>query len=670
MFPISTIFSDYLKGFDHEFLIKALIVNEEYDSSKIVDFQIESSIVSGSEFEIGTAIPAKLTIRLRTAEEIPANARIIPYISLSLARMTWLEANISWEDNDFPWTGGSTEWMPLGEFYVDSREKVNDVWTYNCYDKLVFADQPYISSLTYTTTQQAVFDEICDRLGYTYNSSVVINPSYVASVAPTGFSMRQVLAYIAGVNCGSLFMGKDGVLRMKRFVPESPVFDYSRSDYIRAKQTNPLKTYSRVVVTYDTEDDLVYEAGTGDENHTLYIENPLATQAITDALYACLSVVSYLPYNMDSRGFPQLDVGDRIGIGLYEGTSWMETITAWEDTDLPWTGIVHYESYIFHSTMSFKGGIQLKIEAPSVAEQKSEFVVPGPLTEAVNKLDKTSVKEGKRYYGTTITRTEGIVGTVDGGDAKVVLNADELTFYAGGEKALWFDLLSKRFKFNGTLEAVDGIFSGKLLGGEIEIGSGNNIFRASDWGIWLGSSTYADAPFKVDVAGHMDAVDGRFKGTIDASIINGTDINGGKVIGAKYMTTETLWPRVVIDPSSVAFGVYADEHNGILIPAFADGVSKIQLLANGNESTIYNSPGVGLAISAYSNLTLIGENVNITAAGYVNFQSWSVIRNSVGITLQEELDAIRAELAGKASSFHYHSVTIPPGSAGGTFTTN
>lgn len=463
MYPISSIYADYLRGFDHEFLVKALVVDTQYDSSKIVDFQIESSIVSNSEFEIGTAIPAKLTIRLRATEEIPANARIIPYISLSLARMTWQEANIAWEDNPYPWIGGNTEWLPLGEFHVDIREKVNDVWTYYCYDKLVFADQPYISSLTYPTTQQAVFDEICSRLGYTYNSSVVINPTYMASVAPTGYSMRQVLAYIAGANCGSLFVGKDGVLRMKRFVSESPVFNYTQSDYIRAKQTNPLKSFSRVVVTYDTEDDLVYEAGTGDENHTIYLDNPFVTQGIVNALQASLSGVIYLPYEMDSRGFPQLDIGDRIGFGLYEGSSWMETITAWEDTDLPWTGIAQYESYILHSTLSFKGGIALKVEAPSISEQQSEFVVPGTLAEAVNNLDKTSLKEGKRYYGFTATREEGVRIQTDAG-AYSILNADELSFYDDeGQRALWFDILSRRFKFDGTLEAADGIFSGDLL---------------------------------------------------------------------------------------------------------------------------------------------------------------------------------------------------------------
>lgn len=73
-----------------------------------------------------------------------------------------------------------------GIFFVDRRERVGDLWTYTCYDKLIFGDVPYVSSLTYPATMKAVWDEICGRLDYTYDSSVQINASYRIPVAPTG----------------------------------------------------------------------------------------------------------------------------------------------------------------------------------------------------------------------------------------------------------------------------------------------------------------------------------------------------------------------------------------------------------------------------------------------------------------------------------------------------
>lgn len=658
MHNISALYADYLKRHDREFLVKATIGNKEYDNTKIVDFNIESSLTLSEEFEIGTTIPSKLTIRLRSGEAIPPNSRIAPYISLSLARMTWEEATIPWEEDSLPWVGGATEWLPLGEFFVDSRVKSNDVWVYTCYDKLVYADVPYVSSLTFPASQKAVFDEICGRLGYTYDSSIVINPTYMVPVAPSGFSMRQVLGYIAGCNSSSLFMGKDSTLKQKRFVPEDePVFDLGLSDYIRARQTNPVKSYTRVVVTYDTEDDLTYEAGAGDENHTLYIENPLATQAITDALYNSLRGVSYLPLSMDARGFPQLEQGDKIGFGLYEGSVWSESVLPWGDTDVPWTGVVQHHSYVLNQVLSFKGGLQLKIEAPSLSEQQSEFVVEGTLTAQVNKLDKTAVKEGKHYYGTTITRFEGIKVQRDDGKSDLTLNSDIMDWRVDGQSQLHYDAIANRIKFSGTLEAADGIFSGDLyaVGGTF-----TGTLQGVD-GIFTGDLEAVGGTFAGDLSavggtftGTLVGVDGDFSGTITAS-----EFIGGTVTGAKFQTSDTKWPRLVIDPSSVAFGVYADENNGVLIPAYDGGVSIIRFLSNGNESTIYNSPSLGLVFSGYSATRIIGSHIYLSATQNIHVPSWSLLySDGANRTLQSELDAIWAALSGKANANHSHTVNL------------
>ncbi|WFR60875.1 hypothetical protein P9222_20310 [Paenibacillus amylolyticus] len=463
MFPISPIYADYLKRPDREFIVKAIVGSEEYDDTKIVDFSIENSLSLTDGFAIGTAIPSKLTIKLRTNEVIPANARIMPYLSLSMRGMTWLQAQYPWEDMHISWTGTGTDWLPLGEFYVDDRERVKDVWTFVCYDKLVFADAAYVSSLTYPATQRAVFNEICNRLGWTYDSSVVINAAYQIQAGPAGYTMRQVLQYIAAANSASLYIDKAGIVKFKRFTAsDEPVFEMTTFDYSSVRLTNPVKTYTRVVVTYNTEDELQYEAGTGDDNHTLYLENPFMTQSMVNNLQTTLNGFSYLPLTMRAQGYPQLEQGDVISFEQQEGTSWDQTVSTWEDTHIPWDGIVRYKSLILHQVFRFAGGLSMTLEAPSVSEQQSEFKVDGTLTTAVNKLNKEAVKEGKSYYGATLTRTEGLTIEREDHLSKAVFNSDELTFYAGSDKAIWFDVPSRRYRLSGTLEAVDGVFSGNL----------------------------------------------------------------------------------------------------------------------------------------------------------------------------------------------------------------
>lgn len=81
---------------------------------------------------------------------------------------------------------------------------------------------------------------------------------------------------------------------------------------------------------------------------------------------------------------------------------------------------------------------------------------------------------------------------------------------------------------NGTLEAVDGKFSGKLEGGSIEVGTvgSANVVRADGInGLWAGASTYASAPFKVNLSGAIASTSGYIGGW---AISNGvlTSTNG------------------------------------------------------------------------------------------------------------------------------------------------
>ncbi|WP_340388501.1 polymer-forming cytoskeletal protein [Paenibacillus sp. FSL E2-0151] len=672
MYPISPLYTDYLRRPDREFIVKALVQSEEYDSSKIVDFSIENSLSLNDGFEIGTAIPSKLTIRLRTNEIIPANARIVPYLSLSMAGMTWLQAQYPWQDMHVSWTGDGTDWLPLGEFFVDGREKINDVWTFICYDKLVFADVAYISSLTYPTTQRAVFNEICNRLGWTYDSSVVINPAYQIQAGPAGYSMRQVLSYIASANSASIYIDKAGTVKFKRFTAaDTPVFDMTTADYVQVKQTNPVKTYTRVVVTYNTEDELKYEAGTGDDNHTLYVENPFATQTVTNGLLAALNGFSYLPLTMDARGFPQLEQGDVIGFEQQEGTTWDETVSTWQDTHIPWDGIMRYKTVILHQVFNFAGGLRMTLEAPSVSEQQSEFMVDGTLTTAVNKLNKEAVKEGKSYYGATITRTEGLTIEREDHASKVILNSDKMSFQADGQDAIYFDIPSRRYKFNGTLEATDGVFTGTLQG--VDGTFTGNLSAAG--GTFKGNLQAAGGTF----TGTLVGVDGTFSGTIEAAIIKGSEINGSTIIGS-VLKTANSGRRIEID--SAGFRSYdSNGRNRVQISTSTDSSVAAVVWRDTNGSSVgeinsYESSG---QLTVFSNNLWLGSNSNanpIRLQGAVTFGGSATLRTGfvygIGISdisgLQSQLTSLQTQISSLLSSFntHRHSVTVPNHNHGNT----
>lgn len=124
--------------------------------------------------------------------------------------------------------------------------------------------------------------------------------------------------HICSAHAACAYMDKAGTLKWRSIkATEKPVFEMSPSDYIRIKQTNPVKSYSRVVVTYDEEDKLTYEAGTGPDSQTMFVICPYATQQITDNILAAIDGYSYQPVSITPRGFPQLDQGDRLQLEVF-----------------------------------------------------------------------------------------------------------------------------------------------------------------------------------------------------------------------------------------------------------------------------------------------------------------------------------------------------------------
>lgn len=535
MYPISPLFASFLKRQDREFLVKATVGDVEYGTDSIVDFTIESNLVPDSDFAIGSVIISKLTIRMRLKGEVPKNAQICPYTAFDSSAVTWEQALFPWLDADIPWSGGTAEWLPLGEYYVDHRERVNDVWMFECLDKLIWTEQPFESSLTYPSSMQAVWDEMCLQLGYTYDNTVQIKPGYMIEAKPTGYTYRQVMGWIAGANSASVRAGKDGQIQFKRFTAiMTPDIDMTPADYIRVKNTNDVKTITKVVVTYDTEVGASYEAGNGIEDETLYIDNPLMAQAMVNDLHSTLSGFAYQPMEMDARGYPHLDVGDVVGYEVYEGNSWIDTITPWQDTHLPWNGMVGYQSLILSLTLQYTGGFKMALAASSASEQQSEYVVKGAITEQVDNLNKEAVKLGRTYYGTRTSREEGFVVETEGGSGKGIFNSDELSFWADGERALWFDIPNKKFIFSGTLEGVDGTFSG----------------------------------------------------TISASEINGSTINGGSIYGAYFATGLGTYPFVELSNTNNLIAAYGDANKYVKVESNLNnlGAPMIRFGFNGDET--------------------------------------------------------------------------------------
>lgn len=603
MYPVSDLFKSFLKRPDREFLVLLDVDGESYDMANIVDFSIESNLLVDSDFTIGTVNVSKLTVRLRLKGLVSDNACIKPYIAFDSSSMTWEQAEFAWDEATMPWGGGATDWLPLGEYYVDRKERINDVWEFECLDKLIWSERPYVSALTFPASMKAVWDEICTQIGYSYDNTVQIDLSHQITFKPEGFSCRHMMGFIAGANAASVRAGKEGQIQFKRFAAtDQPVMEMTAADYIRAKHANPLKTYTRFVVVYDAEQELIYAAGSGSEDQTLNYYNPFMTQTMVDRLHNVLNGFSYQPMEMDARGYPHFDVGDAIGYEVYEGSTWQGAITTWQETFVPWNGLVGYRSLILKMTLYYKGGFKMMLDAPSKSEQQSEYVVEGPLSQKVQQLNKEAVKLERNYYGVTTSREEGLVVEVESGSGRAVLNADELSFWTDGSRALWFDIPNKRYMFTGTLVGVDGTFSGTVSAATI-----------------IGSEIY------------------------------GSYIEGGDVIGARIATSES-YPRIEFSATADLLSAEYSANRKILIDPnnyISNPYPHLRWLSEGHEASIHLSGSAGFIIDA--------DDVRINGELSMSFGSELWVADLSKITFGSWDDNLQKELDDKVDHWYFDS---------------
>ena len=518
MYHVSDLFKKYAKNYDRTLDAKVLIDDLTLTSSDIVEFTIEDDIAPSSDFSIGTATASKLNLSLRTVETIPVNAKIIPYIR-------------------FLGNEGESEWFKLGEYFIDSRIIDQKVWKLTCFDRMIYGEQDFISSLTYPASYQAVWNECCGIL--CVESSAEINPAYMFQIAPSGYKVREVLGFIASAHCSSAKIMKDGKMGFIKFVKSSQTVEkITASNYIKAPVTNPAKTLTRIVVQQnDNGDTSQLEAGEGDESKTLTINNPYITQQILNDMYATLDGFRYVPYSMEWWFFPWIELGDTIDIEQFQTLTWLEATMPWQEADFPWRDLPTFNSIIMKNTISYKGGLKASSSASATSAQQSETKFKGPLTRKVEQIDKTAVKEKKNYYGVTITREEGIrVDSTSG--SSVTLNGDRIELGASNDSGIYFDYLTGKYRINGTLEAVDGHFDGTVLAENIDTTNakisvaqiedlvvGNNVTMGPNatisWGQVIGSNAGAVSAWEDSgYATHITS-SGVYTGSIYANQIYG-----------------------------------------------------------------------------------------------------------------------------------------------------
>ena len=232
----------------------------EFGHDEIVDMSTSIALFDGQP-NVGTAVAAEINVSLLPpSAEIPRMACLRPYIRVSGSapassavtihngvltsqyatysngKITFAPesgAVVSGETLIFPVDGVeylTSEWIPQGVFYIDTRETTANydgipVLTIHGYDAMLKTEQMYASNDTVGDAPDTQYVQaIADAIGVDVDPRTWDIMRGYAMPFPLGYTMREILGYIAASYVGSFIMSDEGKLRLVSLLdlPDAP----------------------------------------------------------------------------------------------------------------------------------------------------------------------------------------------------------------------------------------------------------------------------------------------------------------------------------------------------------------------------------------------------------------------------------------------------------------
>lgn len=273
------------------------------------------------------------------------------------------------------------EYVQIGIFTVTKEESNGEYTKYTAYDKMYKAEKGYFSELTYPSTDKAILEEICTKLGIQLATS--ITNTHTITDKPQGYTMREMIGYMAMLQGGNAAINSDGNLEIKwykdsgyvldghQYYQQGVTFTTSKDFTIRKLTCNNTKSGDKETSTITS--------GSGATG--LNFANPFMTQAILDEVYKKIGGFQFRPLTVKFVGDWRLEVGDIITVNK---------------------GGIDYKVPIMQITHECDGGLMDTITSIGQSDTENSNIASGPIT-----------KQMERYYADLVLINKAVIENAD-----------------------------------------------------------------------------------------------------------------------------------------------------------------------------------------------------------------------------------------------------------------
>lgn len=363
---LDTAITEIVKGNSARYYSKYIVDKKEYTNT-LNKFNFQNIINPNNEITIGNTCASSVTFSI-----------YMPQVSLENKEITIYEGvKVSNE----------IKYIKLGTFTVSKQTSNGEYTSYEAYDKMYKADMPYSSDLVFPSTDKAILTEICGKLGISLATDIVT--AHTVSDKPQGYTMREIIGYMAMLQGCNAVINADGNLELRWYKDSGYVLDGHK--------------YYQQGVTFTTSKDFIIQKLTcnntksGDKETStitsgsgatgLSFANPFMTQAVLDEVYKKIGGFQFRPLTVKLVGDWRLEVGDIITVNK---------------------GGVDYKVPIMQITHECDGGLMDTVTSIGQSDTENTSVASGPIT-----------KQMERYYADLITVNKALINKLDVDTAKI-----------------------------------------------------------------------------------------------------------------------------------------------------------------------------------------------------------------------------------------------------------
>lgn len=343
------------------------VVDEKEHTETLNNFKYQNIINPNNEITIGNTCASSVTFSI-----------YMPTVSLENKEITVFEGVKVNEE---------IQYIQLGIFTVTKQTSDGEYTSYEAYDRMYKADMPYFSDMTFPSTDKAILNEICSKLGISLATNIVT--AHTINEKPQGYTYREIIGYMAMLQGSNAVINADGNLELRWYKDSGYVLDGHK--------------YYQQGVTFTTSKDFIIqkltcnntksgsteqsEITSGDGATGLTFTNLFMTQAILDEIYKKIGGFTFRPLTVKFVGDYRLEVGDIITVNK---------------------GGVDYKVPIMQITHECDGGLMDTVTSIGQSDTENTNVASGPIT-----------KQMERYYADLILVNKALINKLSVDEADI-----------------------------------------------------------------------------------------------------------------------------------------------------------------------------------------------------------------------------------------------------------